>query len=298
MATDFQESRDNEKELWAEQLARVLDLLQKKTKLPVIKIEARPESSLSLTASKFGGAPYLPYGAEPPTNSEDKYLRLLAQFNCAELPQNPILPEEGILQFWIDHNEEILYNAELQEFGNVASADGDNSYVVYYPKIRDCYSAAELSEQFLAQVSESTDIDFPVFTQMALKFELGEQGIMPSDGGFEELFVEIWNEEYPEQKIYELADLPESITESIWECDGDFHQLGGNPIFACEDPRNRVEFEEYNRLLLQIDSQWDESQQQYLINWGAAGVGNFFISEKKLAKQDFDDVLYNWDSTE
>lgn len=61
----------------------------------------------------------------------------------------------------------------------------------------------------------------------------------------------------------------------------------GYPYFTQWDPRD----EEDGRriLLLQLDSC------DRCVEWGDAGVANFFISPEALERRDFSDVLYNWD---
>ena len=77
------------------------------TRQPVIRIKtAGAKAPLPVTASKFGGAPYLPVEAQAPTNESGKPLGMIAQINCAELPKNELYPKTGILQFWIDSGEE------------------------------------------------------------------------------------------------------------------------------------------------------------------------------------------------
>jgi len=55
------------------------------------------------------------------------------------------------------------------------------------------------------------------------------------------------------------------------------------------------EKEEYNVMLLQVDSEFVEGERRYLIIWGDCGIANFFIKEKDLKAQDFSNILYNWD---
>lgn len=66
------------------------------TRQPVIRIKtAGAKAPLPVTASKFGGAPYLPAGAQSPTNESGKPLGMIAQINCAELPKMSFIPRPG-----------------------------------------------------------------------------------------------------------------------------------------------------------------------------------------------------------
>ena len=86
-----------------------------------------------MTASKFGGTPYLPVGAQAPTNESGKPLGMIAQINCAELPKNELYPKTGILQFWIDSGEE--EGDENWGFNANDIANQANIRVIYYPQV-------------------------------------------------------------------------------------------------------------------------------------------------------------------
>ena len=57
-----------------------------------------------MTVSKFGGGAVIcPAGVEAPTDSDGVPMGMIAQINCAELPENPIYPPTGMVQFWGEH---------------------------------------------------------------------------------------------------------------------------------------------------------------------------------------------------
>lgn len=69
----------------------------------VIELQLRPAPpEWPATASRVGGIGYWPQHLEYPVNSQGKPLALLAQFNLAELPAHPDLPDSGLLAFYID----------------------------------------------------------------------------------------------------------------------------------------------------------------------------------------------------
>ena len=70
-------------------------------------------------------------------------------------------------------------------------------------------------------------------------------------------------------------------------------QIGGYGHFTQWDPRSDEYLNDYNILLLQIDT--DYGVNEHMIMWGDEGIGNFFIQEDKLKQLDFSSVLYNWD---
>ena len=56
--------------------------------------------------------------------------------------------------------------------------------------------------------------------------------------------------------------------------------------------QNDIRDEEYEILLLQIDSEGTEKNE---IMWGDCGIANFFIREKDLKEFNFNKAIYNWD---
>ena len=66
-------------------------LLSQQDRKPTVRIIPRAvQGTVPVTASKFGGVPYLPAGALAPTNQDGKLLGMVAQINCAELPKNEL----------------------------------------------------------------------------------------------------------------------------------------------------------------------------------------------------------------
>ena len=57
------------------------------------------DAPLPVTASKFGGVPYLPAGVDAPLGSDGQPLGMIAQINCAELPENTLYPSPGCFSF-------------------------------------------------------------------------------------------------------------------------------------------------------------------------------------------------------
>ena len=73
-------------------------LLSQQNRKPTVRIIPRAvQGTAPVTASKFGGVPYLPAGAQAPTNQDGRSLGMVAQINCAELPKNELYPKTGIL---------------------------------------------------------------------------------------------------------------------------------------------------------------------------------------------------------
>lgn len=274
----------------------VLDILERNKK-PMIKISLS-DNKPNLFQSKFGGIPYLPKDMEAPKNKENKQLTLLAQINIEELPKNNIYPmEEGMLQFWI-LNDDVLgldYDTHL----------GDGFKVIYYKEIDKNVTEEEILEKYKPYKDE--DSYFPIEGEFSLSFKLTDGYCTASDDRFSKFFIEeIKNfekekgEEYKEilekykknnigynicYDFYEIFEEDKNIGEKLF---GAGHKIGGYPDYTQNDIRN----EEYEILLLQIDSEETEKNE---IIWGDCGIANFFIREKDLKELNFEKVIYNWD---
>lgn len=273
----------------------VLNILEKNKK-PMIKIKVSDDKP-SLFQSKFGGIPYLPKDKGAPKDNKDRQLTLLAQINIEELPENNIYPmKEGILQFWI-LNDDVFgldYDTHL----------GDGYKVVYYKDIDKSVTEEEILEKY--KPYEDEDSYFPIESEFSLKFNFTEGYCTDSDDRFLKFFIkEVENfekekgEEYKE--IFEKyrnnkLDTPYyNIFYEVFEILGEDsklfeagHKIGGYPNYTQNDIRE----DEYEILLLQIDS---EGTEKHEIMWGDCGIANFFIREKDLKELNFDEVIYNWD---
>ena len=273
----------------------VYDELKAEHHKEVIYIKAEKVDDLSLEESKFGGFPFVPLGSVIPTNAEGNQLALLAQINCAQLPENSMYPSDGWLQVW-------CLEDEMYGFCSDTIQPETNQKVLYIP----AGTQGEPLERVEAMYQPYGDEECPLWFVddqgaiwgMRLSFTHGQQGITYSDGRFRDLFLDRWNKRYPEQAVENFYDLPDEIFENVVDIhDGPdcAHQLGGYPYFTQYDPRfeyRSSEATKYTELLFQIDSQFDT---EWDLCWGDAGVRNFFISREDLEALDFSDLLYNFD---
>ncbi len=273
----------------------VYDELKAEHHKEVIYIKAEKVDDLSLEESKFGGFPFVPLGGAIPTNAEGNQLALLAQINCAQLPENNMYPSDGWLQIW-------CLEDEMYGFCSDTIQPETNQKVLYIP----AGTQGEPLERVVAMYQPYVSEDCPVWFineqgaiwGMRLSFTHGQQGITYSDGRFRDLFLDRWNKRYPEQAVENFYDLPDEIFENMVDShDGPdcAHQLGGYPYFTQYDPRyefDSAELAKYTEVLFQIDSQFDT---KWDLCWGDAGVRNLFISRENLEALDFSDLLYNFD---
>lgn len=273
----------------------VYDELKAEHHKEVIYIKAEKVDDLSLEESKFGGFPFVPLGGAIPTNAEGNQLALLAQINCAQLPENSMYPSDGWLQIW-------CLEDEMYGFCSDTIQPETNQKVLYIP----AGTQGEPLERVEAMYQPYGDEECPLWFVddqgaiwgMRLSFTHGQQGITYSDGRFRDLFLDRWNKRYPEQAVENFYDLPDEIFENMVDShDGPdcAHQLGGYPYFTQYDPRyefDSAELAKYTEVLFQIDSQFDT---KWDLCWGDAGVRNLFISRENLEALDFSDLLYNFD---
>lgn len=111
--------------------------------------------------------------------------------------------------------------------------------------------------------------------------------------------VETENETTTATQVEVLADVSreEKIDIIIDEISNAGNRVLSYPFFTQYDPRDSMDedkAEYYDTVLLQIDSYWNENNEE-LILWGDMGVANFFINSEALKNKDFSQVMYSWD---
>ena len=279
-----------------DQARRVMVLLNEGDRSRVIRITPMIASGpLSVTSSKFGGVPYLPESVDAPTNAHGDPLGMIAQINCAELPDNDIYPKTGIVQFWMNLADGLWG----MDFENPIAQN--NTRVTYYPELGIPNANAALPQV------DWDDVGWPICpedVELALGFEVIQQGDVILSEEFFDTFVEQWNSLYPDQTIEELDELDDLSDELVTDFLDDFtefHKIGGKPIFVQNDPR---EFEDnlknYTVDLLTIvsgdvrDPQGGEDSRNIEIMWGDMGTANWLITPEQLAARDFSQVLFEW----
>ena len=279
-----------------DQVRAVMSLLNERDQSQMVRITATvsPEP-IPVTVSKFGGVPYLPEGVDAPTNADGDPLGMIAQINCAELPDNDVYPKTGIVQFWLNLKDDQWG----MNFDNPIAQD--NTRVTYYPEV-----GAPDTKVALPQI-DWEDVGWPIYpenVELALSFEVIQQGDVILSEEFFDTFVEQWNSLYPDQTIQELDELDDLSDELVTDFLDDFtefHKIGGKPIFVQNDPR---EFEDnlknYTVDLLTIvsedvrDPRESGNSRNIEIMWGDMGTANWLITPEQLAACDFSQVLFEW----
>ena len=259
-----------------------------------------PDAPLPQTASKFGGRPYLPAGESAPTNEAGEPLGMIAQINCADLPENDLFPTTGMLQFWINPNDdECMWGYDYEN-----PLSQKNHRVIYYETLGEPNPDAPFP---------NVDWDeggWPIGgfdCESGVTFEVREQGVTASGYDYYDVFGAKWDETYPDEKLPDAHENPyknqprrEAIYELTepFESDEEYSHMGGYPYFVQNDPRD--EFKELrghtvNLLTIVSESENEENEDEEIeIMWGDAGSGNWLITPEALAARDFSQVVFEW----
>ena len=266
-----------------------------------------PAEPLPQTASKFGGRPYLPAGEVPPTNEKGEPLGMIAQINCAELPENDIYPATGLLQFWINPNdEECLWGFDYEN-----PLSQKNHRVVYYETLGEPNPDAPFPNVDWDEggwpIGGFDCESGPLEIEYGMTFEVREQGVTASGYDYYDVFGAKWDETYPDELLPEAHENPyknqprrEALYELTepFESEEEYSHVGGYPFFVQNDPRD--EFEELrghtvNLLTIVSESENEENEDEEIeIMWGDAGAANWLITPEALAARDFSQVVFEW----
>jgi uncharacterized protein YwqG len=246
----------------------------------------------SIFESKIGGLPYLPKEATVPQNEDGKELCFFGQFLFDDMPEADInLPQTGLLQIWLLNDQTV----GADDY-NVRSAETSLAkQLIYYPDLDQTVTEAEVSAKYQPPAADR----FPVQGEFIITYDEGEQAHhYSSDNDYAELFIEIWNELYPDEAIEDQEEFEDYVAEELEdmdEFDPDYgNQLGGYPHFFCED--NRTEetgLADYKVTLLALDGDVAFSDGSR-ISFAPGAVVFFFMTEEDLDNRDFSKIFYTW----
>lgn len=291
------------------QARRVIDALNERgAHKQAIRLKVtRPDAPLPQTASKFGGRPYLPAGESAPTNEKGEPLGMIAQINCADLPENDIYPATGMLQFWINPNdEECLWGFDYEN-----PLSQKNHRVVYYETLGEPNPDAPFPNVDWDEggwpIGGFDCESGPLEIEYGMTFEVREQGVTASGYDYYDVFGAKWDETYPDELLPEAHENPyknqprrEALYELTepFESEEEYSHVGGYPFFVQNDPRD--EFKELrghtvNLLTIVSESENEENEDEEIeIMWGDAGAANWLITPEALAARDFSQVVFEW----
>ena len=291
------------------QARRVIDALNERgAHKQAIRLKVtRPDAPLPQTASKFGGRPYLPAGESAPTNEKGEPLGMIAQINCADLPENDIYPATGMLQFWINPNdEECMWGYDYEN-----PLSQKNHRVVYYETLDEPNPDVQFPNVDWDEggwpIGGFDCESGPLEIEYGMTFEVREQGVTASGYDYYDVFGAKWDETYPDELLPEAHENPyknqprrEALYELTepFESEEEYSHVGGYPFFVQNDPRD--EFKELrghtvNLLTIVSESENEENEDEEIeIMWGDAGAANWLITPEALAARDFSQVVFEW----
>ena len=270
-----------------DKIKELADALKRLSKTDNYQINILPDITPEIFDSKLGGLPYWNPDKKYPTNKDGKKLLLLSQINFDRENVDSPLPTNGMLQFFITDDIIMGMNYEDQTLQN-------NFRVIYHEKI-DYNITKEIIESYNFPNSTEKTVEFFPFKKeykIALQKEVDniKYGDIHLDSFFPIAYKEVFNKEAKKERTYyDIFNYEERDRLNLGlenNCSND--KMLGYAHFTQEDPRYNKKYEEYDTLLLQINSS------QYVM-WGDVGIGNFFIPKKSLLEKDFSKVLYNWD---
>ena len=266
-------------------IQELVDAVKEKTKMKYYKIATEKSSDLSIFDSKFGGVPYWDFKLDYPKSEDGENMVLIAQINFEKEKFNDErLPDKGILQFFIAINDDV-YGMNFDKQNNQ-----NNWRVVYHERINPDAKESDIKEKGIKEIKELSEYILPFEDTYKITFKEEEGGITFMDDSFNKVVLDVLKEKFNIEPTDGLHNYLKELDEDYYDkFPGWGHQLLGYPSFTQYDPReNKKEYQKYDLLLMQIDSEGD-------IMWGDSGVANFFINEKDLLNRDFSDILYNWD---
>ncbi len=236
-----------------------------------------------ITDSKLGGLPYWPADMPYPEYDGVK-MSLLAQINFSDMEESELLPNEGILQFFIATNSNHIYGV------NFKTPDLQECFrVVYHPSIK---TPVDIEAPRLEECENS-----PLRLEVALDIEPALSFININESEFNIIFktvvAKLFQNNEPGE-FFEFFNNEEmcAIEQALMFSPTPGHQLTGWPKFTEGDPRKQEQQEQFNTLLLQLGSQFTDDGE--LLMWGDMGIAQFFIPEENLLQCDFSQVLYTF----
>ena len=272
----------------SERALRIAEEITRRTACEHYRLVLNEERQPAITGSKIGGVPYWPADKEFPVNEMGNKMILVMQINCAEAGLKSPLPQQGMLQWFISLEPDLMYGC----MGNFDD-ECKGFKIVYHERVDDGVSPVgvpthESVEEYLTPVKREVAIDVvPEQTAMGV-----------NDGHFNSLFFDIVKEitgvEHTGKMWYEYLDNEDCLYfEQNLGMKHPRHQMLGYPVFSQDDARRDIM--RHDTLLFQLDSQFSSVDNKEVVMWGDMGSGFIFINHNDLATLDFSHCYYCWD---
>ncbi|MBX9804603.1 MAG: DUF1963 domain-containing protein [Alphaproteobacteria bacterium] len=249
----------------------------------VAAIRVNKEQTPKLKDSKFGGVPYWPKGKEYPVTSGGKRLGMLAQINCKDVPKELGWPKRGIVQFFLNDDE---------DHDSFHPLNKNRSRVIYHEDTK--LDSIELSVE-QEPIYWGKNYPFNFSQPMKIDFMLGH--MLPVHPSADVLLNPMLADLLGATDFRYDTKNPD-LTSSYWiywdlkwhESFPNFpkHYIGGFPATDYIAGMRFENYPRYSNLLLQISSEGKKDG----IGWVDGGQGQFFTSSQKLKDKDFTDVCF------
>ncbi|MGQ7829650.1 YwqG family protein [Altererythrobacter sp. Z27] len=247
--------------------------------LPAVALIPEGEAPRASGGSRIGGAVWLAEGEAWPLDRARKPMVFLAQVDFAEMPPLPDYPTSGVLQFFISRTGD-LYGMDFEKPEN-----GDFR-VIYREVINERGRLVFGSTKGILKFDDYTPI-FPETIAKGVRLVPYATLHKPSTDSWlmerDAAQLPSANEKDAWDRIYKYAD-SRSIEDGFGQS-----RVGGHPEFTQNDWRIRPEYQDVDRVLLQL---WTDDEN---LMWGDSGQGQFMIRREDLLKRDFSKVFYQWD---
>lgn len=275
------------------------EYIKKNSALSCIRLVPDTKAKVKLTSTKVGGYPYWDLKKKFPVDENGTKMQLLCQINFSDIKvKNELLPEKGLLQFFIpsqnpDGGE--MFGCDFAE-----SSKQKNWKIVYHEEINGTVTQKQIEALGIIQ---GADNDFtPVLKTCVLKPKKSVSYIQSTESGLDELLKKAVKEFNGEDCSGDLFDLIGDSSENIYAKEiYDLTTEAGSsmlshPSFCQYDPREDMSEKEaayYDTVLLHLDEPADGEER--VMMWGDGGQATFFINSKALKKLNFSKVHYSWD---
>ena len=272
----------------SERALRIAEEVTRRTACEHYRLVLNEEREPSITGSKIGGKPYWPAGKEYPTDEQGRPMLMVMQLNCAEAGLKAPLPEQGMLQWFISMNPEMMYGCQ----GNY-DEQGKGFRIVYHDTIE-----ADATLPDVPTHDRVDDMFTPVKREVAIDVEVEQTAMGVSDGRFNRLFFEIVKEitgaDHTDMMWYQYLDNEDGLYfERNLGMKAPRHQMLGYPVYTQDESRRDID--RHDTLLFQLDSQFSTVDRKEVVMWGDMGSGFIFINHDDLAALDFSRTYYCWD---
>lgn len=272
----------------SERALRIAEEITRRTTCEHYRLVLNEEREPTMTGSKIGGVPYWPADKEFPVNEKGDKMLLVMQINCAEAGLCSPLPQQGMLQWFISLEPDLMYGC----MGNFDD-ESKGFKMVYHERVEDGISPVEVPTH------DSVEEDLtPVKREVAIDVVPEQTAMGVNDGHFNSLFFDIVKEitgvEHTDKMWYEYLDNEDCLYfEQNLGMKQPRHQMMGYPVFSQDDARRDIKY--HDTLLFQLDSQFSSVDRKALVMWGDMGSGFIFINHEDLANLDFSHCYYCWD---